>query len=403
MARMKTSDSLFGTVWKIMTGSYRNLFFGSLVLFVVLFSFLYGMWQIPFVDFGINRMSPVGFVDYVYIFVVSMLLSVLLVLGKYEQSMRFSSESTFLGKASGIFAGLVAAACPVCQGIVLVALGTTLLTVPLGILVPYFNFLKVVSLALLVLAVFFRADSIHTKTCVGVKKSKKKAKTVSSGGFFFEGTLTFTLLVILVGLVVLNQFLIPQVYALTTIGGGSGSIGMFEYGSKQTLKPMPLAAGEQPAIAGYKAKVKPLPTLSELEMIPSTGDPVQDLLNNVVPHGTPWYGVEAGVTFDDPIAAQNLWKKGEALQLDSAQQERYNRIVNSFTCDYCCGSPKNPTIITQCGCAHAQAARGMAKWFVKNHGSEFSDEEIYGEMARWYALWYPKGTIERIIQEAGVA
>jgi hypothetical protein len=249
MAWMTSSDSLFGTVWKIMTGSYRNMFLGTLLLSVLLFSFLYGMWQIPFVDFGINRMTAITFIDYAYVLVVGLFLAILFVLGRYEQSMRFSSESRFLGKTSGIFAGLVAAACPVCQGIVLVALGTTLLTIPLGILVPYFNFLKVVSLALLALAVFFRADSIHTKTCIGVKMTKNTSKK-SSGGFVFEGTLTFTLLVILVGLVALNQFLIPQVYALTTIGGGGGSIGVFEYGSKTTLKPMPLAVGEQPAIAG---------------------------------------------------------------------------------------------------------------------------------------------------------
>ena len=178
------------------------------------------------------------------------------------------------------------------------------------------------------------------------------------------------------------------------------NLGNFQYGSKTTLKPMPLATGEQPNIAGYKSIVKPLPTISELVMKPSAGDAVQDLLNNIVPSGTPWYGSEAGVSFDDPITAQKLWGKGEAIQLDATQTERWNRIVNSFTCDYCCGSPQNPTIITHCGCAHATAAKGMAKWFIKNYGNKYSDEEIYGEMARWYALWYPKGTIERIIQES---
>jgi hypothetical protein len=402
MARVKkSSDSMMGTTWKIMIGSYRNLFLGSFLLFTVLFSFLYGIWQIPFVEFGIMRMSPIGVIDYVYVIVVGLLLAILYVLGRYEQQMKLTSESKVIGKVSGIFAGLVAAACPVCQGIVLLALGSTLLTIPLGPLVPYFNFLKVVSLALLVLAVFFRADSIHTKTCIGTRLVKSSKTSKGSDGFMFEGTLTFTLLVILVGLIVMNQFLIPNAYALTMVGGSGGNIGHFEYGSKQTLKPMPLAAGEQPAIAGAKTKVKPLPTISELDMTPSTGDPVQDLLNNVVPHGTPWYSTETGgVTFDDPIAAQKLWMKGEAIQLDSNEQERWNRIVNSFTCDYCCGSLNNPTIITRCGCAHAVAARGMAKWFIEYHGSEYSDEEIYGEMARWYALWYPKGTIERIIQES---
>jgi hypothetical protein len=137
-----------------------------------------------------------------------------------------------------------------------------------------------------------------------------------------------------------------------------------------------------------------------LSITPSTGDAVQDLLNNLIPKGTPWYGSEAGVTFDDPIMSQKRWKTYKTLQLSATEQERWNRIANSFTCDYCCGSPQRPTIITRCGCAHAHAAQGMATWFIKNHGDEFSDEEIYGEMARWYSLWYPKGTIERIILES---
>ena len=31
-----------------------------------------------------------------------------------------------------------------------------------------------------------------------------------------------------------------------------------------------------------------------------------------------------------------------------------------------------------------------------------TNEEIYGEMARWYALWYPGPTIKRIVQEMSV-
>ena len=383
---------------------YRNFFFGSFILFLLLFSYLYGLWNIPFVDFGIVRMTAVTLWDYLYLAFVSLFLSVLLTLGKYEKIIRLQGGSKYLGKSSGIFAGLVAATCPVCQGIVIAALGSTILTIPLGIITPYIDFFKVASAALLALAVFFRADSIYTKTCPALPFAKKMKKRKSSASSIFSSTFFFSLLVILVALMVLNQFLIPRAYALTMLGSGSGGVvGPFAYGPKVTLKPMPLATGEQPAISGYKAKVKELPTISELAMTPPTGDLVQDLVNNVVPHGTPGYGAEAGVSFDYPIAAQKLWAKGEAIQLDTAQEERYNRIVNSFTCDYCCGSPQNPTIITRCGCAHAQAARGMAKWFVQNHGNEYSDEEIYGEMARWYALWYPQGTIKRILQESGAA
>ena len=222
--------------------------------------------------------------------------------------------------------------------------------------------------------------------------------------FLLRNNIAFGSIVVLTLLVVFNNLMIPKAFATTLLSQGSGgtaNLGSFEYGPKITLKPMPLAQGEQPAIPGYKARVKPLPTISELQMKPLTGNAAQDLINNVVPTGTPWYGQQAGgVTFDDPITSQKLWAKGRAIQLSPQEEQRWSRIANSFTCDYCCGSPQNPTIITQCGCAHAAAAQGMAKWFIKNHGDSYSDEEIYGEMARWYALWYPKGTIERIILEA---
>ena len=137
-------------------------------------------------------------------------------------------------------------------------------------------------------------------------------------------------------------------------------------------------------------------------MKPSTGDVAQDLINNIIPTGTPWYGPETGVSFDDPVTSQNLWGRARSLELTPEQEARWGRIVNSFTCDYCCGSPQQPTIITRCGCAHSLGAQGMAKWFIKNYGDKYSDEEIYGEMARWYALWYPGPTIKRIVQEMSV-
>lgn len=236
--------------------------------------------------------------------------------------------------------------------------------------------------------------------------SKKNTSNKIKQDSIFSNNLAFSVIIFLLVFLIINQLLIPQVFASFVSGSGFGgstgslNLGNFQYGSKTTLKPMPLASGEEPAISGYRSKVKSLPTISEISITPSTGDPATDLVNNVVPRGTPWYGPEAGVSFDDPIKSQQLWAKGRAIQLNSDEQKRWDRIVNSFTCDYCCGSPKNPTIITQCGCAHSQAAQGMAKWFIQNHGDQYSDEEIYGEMARWYALWYPGPTVKRILQEA---
>jgi len=379
----------------------------SIIISLVAYGFLYGMWRIPIVDFGINRISPIGFSDYLFVIIVSFLVSLFLTLFLYEKREKIASTSS-VGGIGGGFAGFFAAVCPACQSVGLVAFGSTFLNIPTAFLVPYLGFLKFASIGLLGMAVYFKADSIHSKKCktCGVKApANEHHKEHHKEMFLLRNKIAFTGIIILTLLVSMNNLLMPKAFATASLGSSSGSVanlGAFEYGPKITLKPMPLAQNEQPAIQGYRSKVKPIPTISELIMKPLTGNAAQDLVNNVVPTGTPWYGPQAGVSFDDPITAQNLWAKGRAIQLTPEEEQRWSRIVNSFTCDYCCGSPQNPTIITRCGCAHSSAAQGMARWFIKNYGDSYSDEEIYGEMARWYALWYPKGTIERIILEAQV-
>ncbi|MBI1969256.1 hypothetical protein HYS48_01060 [Candidatus Woesearchaeota archaeon] len=381
--------------------TYKKSFIVTALILLVVYTFLYGFWKIPILGFGINRLSAIGFSDYAFVLAVVGLSALFLVLFKYERNNAFSSHSA-TGNIGVGFTGILSAICPVCQSIGIVGLGSTLLNIPLGPLTPYLGILKMVSVGLLGLAVFLKTDSIYTRTCTLCAPAKPRSrKHAKHEPLLFRSNALFGAVAVLVLLLFVNQLLIPKVFASVAIGaGGTATIGKWEYGPKITLKPMPLATGEQPVIPGYKTRVKPLPTISELAMRPTAGEAVQDLLNNVVPSGTPLYGPEAGVTFDDPIAAQNRWATYRSLPLSPGEQERWNRIANAFTCDYCCGSPQNPTIITRCGCAHAAAAQGMAKWFIKNYGSNYSDEEIYGEMARWYALWYPKGTIERIILEA---
>jgi len=381
---------------------HKIRFIISSLISLVVYSFLYGFWKIPIIKFGINRMSEIGLIDYLFVIVISILISLFIVLFLYEKRM-INSSSSFSAVGGG-FAGLIAGICPVCQGIVVVALGSTLLNIPTPFLIPYLGFLKFASLLLLGLAVYFKADSIYKGKCKACEV-KLDIDEKYKEPFLFRNNIAYSGLIILTLLVTISNLLIPQAFATTAlydVSGGTINLGSLEYGSKITLKPMPLGQGEQPVIAGYNSKVKSLPTISELQMKPQIGDAIQDLLNNIIPTGTPLYGDQAGVSFDDPIKAQNLWAKGRAIQLSSGEEQRWSRIVNSFTCDYCCGSPQNPTIITRCGCAHSAAAQGMAKWFIKNYGNTYSDEEIYGEMARWYALWYPGPTIKRILQEAQV-
>jgi hypothetical protein len=220
---------------------------------------------------------------------------------------------------------------------------------------------------------------------------------------------TIWLIAIAAVLILFNQIQLFQLGGM--IGGQGGALNLFKSGGSLSLKgegvtyaPVLLAAGESPVMSGYGTKVKQLPTISSSPKKKETGDAAQDALNFLVPTGTPNYGQQAGVTFDDPISAQHTWGAYEqSIQLTPDQQKRWERIVGSFTCDYCCGSPQRPTRINQCGCAHAHAWRGMAKWFIQNYGDKVTDEQIMGELSRWKALWYPGPTVKRVVQEQSLS
>ena len=139
------------------------------------------------------------------------------------------------------------------------------------------------------------------------------------------------------------------------------------------------------------------PTISETPAPKDTGNPTQDAINYIVPTGTPFYVEEGpgsellnGITFNDPITSQKVWAsflgssrfgtKSE-IKLTAEEQDRYKKMVNGFTCDYCCGGPNQVTPIPNCGCAHSYAWQGMAKFFIKYY-PEKTDEEIMGEMTK---------------------
>ena len=135
-------------------------------------------------------------------------------------------------------------------------------------------------------------------------------------------------------------------------------------------------------------------TISGSNSFAPTGDPTTDAVSAVVPTGVPFYAPE-GISFYDPLTSQKLWTQvGKNIQLTPEQQQRWQRIVGLFTCDFCCGGPSSVTIINRCGCAHSKAWQAMAKFFVANYDDQYTDEQIMGEMTKWKAAWYPKGMVE---------
>ena len=123
--------------------------------------------------------------------------------------------------------------------------------------------------------------------------------------------------------------------------------------------------------------------------------------SDIIPTGTPAvYGEELGIKYDDvsvndprkaDAAIGVLGNLDNSISLSGEDLQRYINIGSQISCEYCCGakaiifSDGKPA----CGCAHSYAMRGLAKYLIKNHGSEFSDDEILEEMGKWKVLFFP--------------
>lgn len=142
----------------------------------------------------------------------------------------------------------------------------------------------------------------------------------------------------------------------------------------------------------------------------------QRAAESIAPKGIPEiYGEELGVSYDDVSlndqkkADETIRKLGNLdvkIRLSSEEQARYIRIASMISCEYCCGAD---SIIfangePACSCAHSYAMRGVAKYLIQQHGSEFTDDEILEEMAKWKTLFFP-GQISKkaeILRERGI-
>ncbi len=130
-----------------------------------------------------------------------------------------------------------------------------------------------------------------------------------------------------------------------------------------------------------------------------------------IPKGIPAiYGAELGVSFDKPLDSLNvlsaldgdLYEDGviKFSDLSAEQQQNYIKIGMSIACEYCCGATSliAPNGQPACGCAHSAAMRGLAKYLVKYHGSEYSNEQILQELTLWKTMFFPKQMYQKALQ-----
>ena len=141
-----------------------------------------------------------------------------------------------------------------------------------------------------------------------------------------------------------------------------------------------------------------------------------DLGLDIIPKGIPKiYGKELVVSYDDvsalnPQKADSTIRKlgtlDEQITLSGKDLERYISVVSQISCEYCCGVE---SIIfsngkAACGCAHSFAMRGLAKYLIKNHGNEYTNDEVLEELGKWKTLFFPTQITKkaRALKEKGI-
>lgn len=135
-----------------------------------------------------------------------------------------------------------------------------------------------------------------------------------------------------------------------------------------------------------------------------------------LPSGTPAYAEDLGVTFaavseDSPRKAQETIRTlamEDQRELTAAERDRLATVLydmhGGISCEYCCEAR---SVVTEdgeaaCGCSHAVAMRGLAKYLMQE--TDMTDEEIFQEVSRWKVRFFPSQSREKFdaLQEQDV-
>ena len=131
----------------------------------------------------------------------------------------------------------------------------------------------------------------------------------------------------------------------------------------------------------------------------------KEIKASILPSGSPEYGSELKVSYDQADKAVNILTKLEEeigfQNLTEGEKTRYIKIATTWgtACEFCCGlktSFGNEKGQRLCGCAHNIAFSGLAMWMIKQG---YKDEEILTEIAKWKALFFPKQTLTKKLQD----
>ena len=125
------------------------------------------------------------------------------------------------------------------------------------------------------------------------------------------------------------------------------------------------------------------------------------LAKQILPFGIPpVYGAELKISFDDPVTAIEALAPHEQdirpVKLTGEKLERYIRIGQMTSCEFCCGATTMvfPDGRKACACAHSAAMRGVVAYLLEN--TDLTDQQILNEANKWKAVFFPGPMVEKI-------
>lgn len=167
-------------------------------------------------------------------------------------------------------------------------------------------------------------------------------------------------------------------------------------------------------MSGLSVNAKPTGNAAA-ETMQQPGTTTADL-GSLLPKGIPEiYGKELGVSYDD-VSSSDQKKADETIKrlgmldnqikLNGDDLSRYISVASQISCEYCCGT--DSIILSNgqpaCSCQHSFAMRGLAKYLIKNHGSEYSDSQVLEELSKWKVLFFPGPMSKKalVMKEKGI-
>ncbi|NQV08436.1 hypothetical protein HQ529_01135 [Candidatus Woesearchaeota archaeon] len=134
----------------------------------------------------------------------------------------------------------------------------------------------------------------------------------------------------------------------------------------------------------------------------------QDAIDMMIPTGTPDYGEEMGVSYDDPVGSLEKLANAQRALLAGLSTEEKDRFLTlalkpvGISCEYCCGI--GPVGIrndgsSSCGCQHNPALLSLTMWLMQN--TDYTDAEILKEVMKWKSIFFPKNMATLAMEVAG--